>query len=221
MFPRSFPGNFIVQSLSAMVICMAPPLGYAQSLPASEQLDFTVLKDGDPIGHHRINVERKGDDTTVSIQTNIVVKVAYVPVYRFEHKGDEVWRNGKLVSLRSTTNDDGDKHSLFVVSQGDHLNIESDGGGSLADVGIIPASLWNPDVAAQSVLLNTLTGKQMQVTVADLGDDTVKAHGGAVKAHHFKVSGDLQREIWYDPTGTLVQVKFKARDNSDILYVLG
>lgn len=211
----------IIQALAAMVVCMAPHLGAANPLPGAEQLDFTVLKDGDPIGHHKIDVSRRGDDTTVTVNTDIVVTVAYVPVYRFEHNGSEIWHDGKLVTLRSVTNDDGDRHNLFVTASGDHLDVQNENGGSTASSGIIPASLWNPALATQSVLLNTLTGKQMKVTVADLGEDTIKSRGSEVKAHHYMVTGDLQRELWYGPSGMLVQIKFKAKDDSNILYVLG
>jgi len=210
-----------VPSLVALVLGVIPSLGMATSSQLSTHLNFTVLKDGDPIGHHDITVEQNGDAETVSIKTNILVKVAFVPVYRFEHVGHEVWQNGHLVSLVSQTNDDGDKHKLSVAVKSDHLDVDGDGQSSQADSAIIPASLWNYGLVKQSTLLNTLTGKQMHVSVADLGDDSIQSHGVPLKAHHYKVSGELQRELWYDQSNTLVQVKFKAKDDSDILYVLG
>jgi len=216
-----FKSRSFVRPLFALVVLGAlPSLGMATSSPSFTHLNFTVLKNGDPIGHHDISVERNGDAETVSIKTNILVKVAFVPVYRFEHTGQEVWQNGHLVSLISQTNDDGDKHKLSVAAKVDHLDVDGDGQSSQAEAAIIPASLWNVDIVKQSVLLNTLTGKQMHVSVADLGDESVQSHGAAVKVHHFKVTGDLQRDLWYDQSNTLVQVKFKAKDDSDILYVL-
>ena len=192
----------------------------AASAPETH-LDYTVLRNGDPVGHHQVDVIREDGGETVSIQTNIVVKVAFVPVYRFEHQGREVWHDGRLVTLRSTTNDDGDKHTLDVRAEGDHVDVTGDGVRTQAASGIVPASLWNAALVHQSVLLNTLTGKQMTVQVADLGEDTVRVHGGPARAHHYKVTGELERELWYDTAGTLVQVQFKAKDDSQIRYVLG
>ena len=206
--------------LSALALGLLPA-SVALAAPAQTHLDFTVLKDGSPIGHHQIDLTRTNDGETVAIRTNILVTVAYVPVYRFEHTGSEVWMNGRLVSLRSQTNDDGDKHVLAVAAKDDHIEIDGDGAHSQASGGEIPASLWNRDLVKQTVLLNTLTGKQMAVAVADLGDETIRSHGADTRAHHYKVTGEIQRELWYDPAGTLVQVKFKAKDDSDILYTLG
>ncbi len=211
----------LVRSLSALMLGLLPLVALAAGPAAETHLDFTVLKNGDPIGHHQIDLIRNGENEAVSIKTNILVRVAYVPVYRFEHIGSEIWQNGRLVSLRSQTNDDGDKHSLVVGATADHVEVDGDGVHSQADPGIVTASLWNPDLVKRMVLLNTLTGKQMAVSVADLGEDLIRSRGSETRAHHYKVAGELQREVWYDQSGTLVQVRFKAKDDSDILYVLG
>ena len=209
-----------VQFFCAMAVCLVSRLAAASQSPGSEQLDFMVLKDGAPIGHHHIDVIRDGDDVTVSVKTEIVVTVAYVPVYSFKYDGKEIWRSGRLISLRSTANDDGERHNLFVVAAGDHLDIQNEDGGSTADPRIMPATLWNPEVTKQSVLLNPQTGKPMQISVADLGEESITTRRGPLKTHHFKVSGDLERDVWYAPDGKLVQIRFKARDDSSIQYVL-
>jgi hypothetical protein len=209
-------GSALARSVAAIAVCLLP----ATAMAAATRLDFTVLKDGEAIGHHRIELVRDGDAENVSIKTDIVVKVVFVPVYRFEHTGSETWRNGHLVSLRSQTNDDGEKHTLQATARDDRLDVTGDGTVSQASDAIIPASLWNRDLVRQSVLLNTLTGKQMAIKVADLGADPVAVHGSRVLAHHYKVTGELERELWYDDANTLVLVKFKAKNDSEIRYVL-
>ena len=205
--------------LVAAVIGLAPQVAMAAS--EDQHLDFTVLKDGSPIGHHHIDLTRQGDSESVAIKTEILVKVAYVPVYRFEHQGNESWRGGQLVSLHSQTNDDGEHHKVDADASGDHIEVIGDGTDSQANVAIIPASLWNPKLISQSVILNTLTGKQMSVHVEDEGADQVRVRGSMEEAHHFKMTGELQRELWYNNSGVLVQVKFPAKDGSEIRYVLG
>jgi len=44
--------------------------------------------------------------------------------------------------------------------------------------------------------------------------------GKDVMARHYAISGDLQRELWYDAGGRLVKVRFAASDGTDIQYVL-
>jgi len=85
---------------------------------------------------------------------------------------------------------------------------------------VVPASLWNMATVSQTHLLNTLDGSDMAIMVKDLGEEAVKVMGKDVMARHYAISGDLQRELWYDAGGRLVKVRFAASDGTDIQYVL-
>lgn len=189
--------------------------------PAVEaDLTYAVLRNGDRIGSQSIKVTRDGAERTVQIKTDVVVRMAMIPVYRFEQDSREVWRAGRLTSLTSETNDDGDRHDLWVSTIGDHLDVVGDGKRTKMEAGILPASLWNHALVDQTRLLNTIDGKTMAVTVADLGVDTLQSRGRMLQAHHYRLSGGLERDLWYDLADTLVQVGFKGSDDSAILYVL-
>ena len=53
-----------------------------------------------------------------------------------------------------------------------------------------------------------------------MAEEPVKGPGGPVPAKHYAITGDLQRELWFDSHGTLLKVRFKGQDGSDIQYVL-
>lgn len=205
---------------AAVALFAGAPCCVAFAAPGDTHLDFTVLRDGDEIGRHVIEAERDGDMQTVKIRTDVLVRVAFLPVYRFEHAGSETWKNGRLVALESHTNDDGNEHVLSVVRDGANLTVDSDGKKSSVAPTIIPASLWNSLLVRQAVLLDTLDGSQLPVTVEDLGEDIVDVHDAAVHAHHYRITGALDRELWYDPAGTLIHVRYRARDNAEIVYDL-
>lgn len=192
----------------------------ASAAPSSEILAFTVLRNGDPVGTHTIAVHPNGDGAAVSIATEVVVKVAMIPVYRFEHHSEESWSGDHLISLSSQTNDDGTQHAVNVAEANGSLRGTADGKAVQVADPIIPASLWEPRVVAQTALLNTLDGHAMTVHSADAGVDTVTVRGKPVSAHHYQMTGDLARDLWYDTDGHLVQVQFKAKDDSVIRYVL-
>ncbi|MGE4279267.1 MAG: DUF6134 family protein [Magnetospirillum sp.] len=200
---------------AALTLCGAMS---AQAAPGG--LDFTVLRDGDPVGSHSLRFRQDGDSLRVTIDTNVVVKVAMIPVYRFEHHGVEVWTGGHLSTLFSKTNDDGTHHDVTVKAAAADLEVTGDGVQRREALDEVPASLWNEKTIKQNTLLNTLDGHSMQVKVMDQGADSIKAAGRDISARHYVMSGDLARELWYDDGGTLVQVKFKAKDGSDILYQL-
>ncbi|HTH96256.1 MAG TPA: DUF6134 family protein, partial [Stellaceae bacterium] len=90
-------------------------------------LDFTVLADGDPIGHNIIAIHRQADLTTVKVSTSIVVKLATFTLFHFSQTTEERWRGGKLDYLASQSNDDGTRHQLCARMTGAGLQVESDG----------------------------------------------------------------------------------------------
>jgi hypothetical protein len=187
---------------------------------ADSELEFTVLRNGDPIGSHEIDVTERDGKTMVDIETEVAVKLAFVTLYNFDHEGHEVWQDGHLVSYRSKTDDDGTDKALNAKLDGDALAVEGSASRHRSVPTIIPASLWNPATVGQSKLLNTLDGSEMAVSVADKGMENVDVRGQQVPARHYVLTGELQRELWYDASGRLVKVRFAASDGSDIQYVL-
>jgi len=212
------------KNLAAAMIALACGMGaaWADIVPANGVLEFDVLRDGSSIGSHVYRFDQQGGALTVDIRTDIAVKLPLVDIalYRFEHQGREIWQDGKLVALTSKTNDDGKPHHLSVAARDDGLMVDGDAGAHASDPAIIPASLWNPAITAQAHILNTLDGRDMDVTVTDLGEEVVETGHGKVMARHYSVRGDLERDIWYDAHQVLTQVRFKASDGSDVRYAL-
>jgi hypothetical protein len=205
------------------LLSLAAPGATAAAGPAQfarSHLEFIVVRNDEAVGSHVIDFSRDGDTTNVKISTNVVVTMAFIPVYRFEHAGIATWRGNQLVALRSRTNDDGTPHQLAVAAEGDHLRVAGDGSQATAAAAILPASLWNPGIVRQSTLLNTLDGTQMPITVLDRGEEIVQASGAEVPAHHFTISGGINRDVWFDRANTLVRVAFAAKDGSSIVYQL-
>lgn len=187
--------------------------------PPGGVLDFTVLRNGSEVGRHEMLFRSEADGLKIDIRTNVAVKVAFITAYRFEHEGHEVWQGARLARLWSKTNDDGTKHVLDVTAGGDSLVVMADGKEPEKSTASIPASLWNERIVQQKSILNTLDGSRMAIQVADLGTEAVLVKGAKIPARHYAITGDLQREVWYDAQNVLVKVRFKAKDGSDIEYL--
>lgn len=208
--------------LGMAALCAGPVDAVAATDATRTTLKFTILSDGDGVGTHLVEIDGPIDNAKVRIETDVVVKVAFVPVYRFEHSSSEVWHDGQLVDLTSSTDDDGLEHKLSVHARGGALAVEADGNKSQKDfpADAIPASLWNTATVRTDRLMNRLTGQAMNVTVVDAGSDTVEVHGSPRPAEHYRVTGDLNRELSYDRDGVLVRVRFAGKDDSSIEYLL-
>jgi len=186
-----------------LAFALAAPAN-ALSLPSSGTLKFDVIRKGKDIGDHSYSFSGSRNAFSVKISTDIAVKIPLIrtTVYSFKHKSTEHWKAGKFKKLNSTTNDDGTPNQLSTASKG-----------------ALPASLWNDDIVRSGKLMNTVDGKIMSIRVADLGMESVDTKRGKVNAHHYRLSGDLARDLWYDGDGNLARVAFKADDGSTVTYV--
>lgn len=185
-------------------------------------LIFTVMRKGDEIGTHSIKFDKKENQLHVTIKTNVVVTLPliHIPVYKFEHSGEETWNGNKLNSLISVTNDDGAKHRLNVTKTSETLKIIGDDVNMQSPDTIIPASLWNKQILNSGKILNTLDGHEMLIAVTSLGSEEINVSGKALTAKHYQITGDLNREVWYDDNDRLVSVRFNGDDGSEIHYIL-
>lgn len=197
-----------------------PSLAQIAGVPSDGRLDFAVYREGDEIGSHSFAFRVEGPELSVEVVTDVAVDVAFITVFRFEHRARELWREGKLVSLTSESDDDGEDHSLTVTARGESLEVIGNGVRSTADASILPASFWDSRTVERSQILNVLDGRIMKVQIADRGEEAIVAKGAPVKARHYVMTGEFQRELWYDADGVLVRMAFKGRDGSDIQFVL-
>jgi hypothetical protein len=197
----------------AVFLCSA-----AAAPPSTETLRFAIVRKGEQIGTHKIELSRAGQETNVRIDTNVLVKVLFVTAYHLEHTASERWVKGQLVALNAATDDNGTHHKVSVALRGSSLEVDADGKTSRADRNIVPSSLWNPEFLRQRMTLDTQAGELMPISVTDQGQDDISINGQTVPAHHYVMKGKFSQDIWYDARGHLVQVRLVARDGSVISY---
>jgi len=184
----------------------------------AETMRFAITRNGDQIGTHSIDINRAGANISVSIATDLVVKVLFVTAYHFQHSASEHWVNGRLVALDSTTDNNGTRHQVSIVMKTTGLEMEADGKASRVDRNIMPASLWNPELVRRAVVLDTQDGDIVPLSVVDQGMEELAIEARIVKAHHYTIKSRFSQDVWYDEQQHLVQAKLIGRDGSVILY---
>ena len=176
---------------------------------------FDIVRKESKIGTDTFDVTRQGDVTTVRIDTHILVKIAFITAYRYNHSESESWKGNQLVSFSSTTDDNGKDHTVEAKMQGGKLAMIVDGVASTAPKGIVPASLWSVDISKQGQLFDPASGKRMAVQPNDLGLETVKINGAPRELEHVSLAGAFPRELWFDDQG-LVKMTLLGSDSSTV-----
>ena len=190
------------------------------TFPPAGKLDYKVTREGDDIGTQSVEFIRNGDRLTVRTHVAIAVSMVGITVFHFTHEAEEQWQDGRLVRITSQTDDDGQPRQVDLKLDGGRLRGTYNGHAVDYAGDLIPASLWHPQTVYQSVLLDPIKGRDRKVTIADKGEEPLQVRGQTVRAHHYSMTGQISREIWYGPDGQIVQVRFPAKDGSLITVAL-
>jgi hypothetical protein len=201
-----------------LVLTIGPIAAQPATVPAPvpERRVFDIFRDGNKIGTQLVEIDKDGDTTNVKFTTHISVVVMYIEVYRFDHLATETWTDGRFVSYKASTDDNGKKHSILVNAEADKVDLDIDGKHSEGAADLIPASWWSKDFVNRTDLLDSETGQLISIKVTDLGDEPLVQNGTTIQAHHYKVSGDLDRDLWFDGDN-LVRIKLLGSDHSTIV----
>src|ERR687885_2710374 len=118
---------------AALLLCAS-----AAAQPAAETLKYAIVRKGDQIGTHVVELRRKDAETSVRAETQVEVKIAFFTVYQFRQTDTEKWINGRLVSLHATTDDNGTAHRVEVTAASQGLRIQADGRTATAAADTVP-----------------------------------------------------------------------------------
>ncbi|MCC3305313.1 DUF6134 family protein [Sneathiella sp. HT1-7] len=183
-----------------------------------ERHEFSVHRDGVPVGKHMVSFERVGDAYRVDSELNIEVKFLGISLYRFDYESEAIWSEGKLTAIDIRINDDGTNSKIRGMRHVAAFVVNGEVHATTSHPEVYPTNHWHKGVLDQSRLFNTLTGKMNNVTITDTGEETVPVRGGTVRATRYVYDGELTLMSWYDRKGRWVKMAFKAEDNSDMVY---
>jgi hypothetical protein len=199
---------------------MANPAFAGDPAPMSKtKRVFDVTRDGSKIGTDTIEIEQRGDATIVNCTTHISVTILSIEAYRLDHHSSETWKGEQLISFTSKTDDHGTKHSVSATTSNEKIRFDIDGKASEVLQKIIPSNFWNKAFLATGQLFDDTNGKLLSIKVSDLGGEPLTMHGVKYQTNHYRIEGDLKRDLWFDDNG-LVRLKMPAPDGSKISFDL-
>lgn len=212
--------GLVLGIVAAPAAVLATPTAEA-GWPEVGTMNFTVMRDGEPIGASMLRLTRRGDETIADVSTHIQIKIAFLTVYRYDQSEIERWADGRLLAMTSLTRDNGATHRVSATREGDRLLVDSDGRTSAVDPGLMPFNPWNAAVLKSRMALNTKDGSVTAVAVTDRGEERVVLQGRPLQAHHYSITTSFPQEVWYDRHHRLVQIELHGSDGSTIRYQLG
>jgi hypothetical protein len=190
----------------------------APAAAAEQTLVYDILKDGEPIGEETVVIRRAGGRTDVAVATRTDVTMLFLK-FRYRHQRQETWVDGRLTEMRADTDDDGTRHTLAATWDKGGASVTVDGAARTAPAESLPLTLWTPEVVKPATLLSVIDGEAWRVRTKDMGAEQIRAGGRLQPARHWRIEGDVVRDLWYAPDGTLLKIAFERR-GFPIEYVL-
>jgi Family of unknown function (DUF6134) len=210
-----------VTTFGTRIIAAAGALMIATTVAAytpADTMRFVIMRNGEQIGTHAIEISRNGPETNVRITTDLTVKVLFITAYRLQHSATERWVNGQLVAFNSTTDNNGVRHKVSASRSASGLEVDADGKTSRVDQAVLPASLWNAELMRRRAAFDPQDGQVDPISVTDDGMEDLYLGARTLKARHYEIKGRYSQDVWYDESGRLVQVKLVGSDGSVISY---
>jgi hypothetical protein len=218
--PRAIGRRGTIGGLGAATIAtvIAPPRRALAGIPPGRALAFEVLRNGNPIGTHRVTFAPAGDRLEVSVAIDIVVRWAGLVLYRYNVAGTETWRAGTLVSASAETSDDGTRHAMRATRSDGALTVEGTHGPTYrAPAKSIVSSHWNP-AQLDAPMISIQDGELLTFRVDPRGPSTITAHGRELVADHYTLEGKSSLELWYDRQRVWSKLRTVSWEGSRIEY---
>ena len=98
---------------------------------------------------------------------------------------------------------------VVLARDGDRTVINGRRGRIEAPPTIVSNHPWNHEVIERTLLFDTQRGRLQEVAVTPAGRETVTIAGRKVEAQKYRITGDLERELWYDDAGNWLQSRLE------------
>lgn len=163
----------------------------------------------------------EGEDTRITTEIHLLVKIAFFTVFSFSHRSAEIWREGQLLSLKSETIDRGETLYVEGAATPDGFRVVSKDGPFITSAATLPSnSLWTPEVMEQDTVVDAQHGGIVGVSAHKFAGEDIVIGDRRVRATRYGFfTPYLAGSIWYDEENLWVHGEFE-RDGSRIQYQL-
>lgn len=202
--------------------------------PHTERLEtrqFKVSVDGKQRGKCTMQIRRRDDGADqVHIDAGLTFNFV-VYEYRYHSTGTEVWKDDRLLELENASDFNGTKYAVKARSASNGLSATVNGKKTQLDPDVWATSYWRlPEHVAQKVsaagntvvpasgnrasakksphavsLLDSDKGQQLRGEMTHVGDETITLAGKRKTCAHYRISGPVEVELWYDASRRLVR----------------
>ena len=174
---------------------------------------FRALRNGSPIGVHTVSFRQDGERLVVRTRIDISVKVLLFTAFYLKHDAEEVWQGGRLVAVKSTTDDNGTRLQVSGSAVDGGFRIIGEEGPFLAPAQLLTSNmLWDTRMLSATRLIDVQYGGVIGLAVKPLGPALVDTPQGQVRANrNHLLTPHYAGTLFHDSTGRWVKALIEAK----------
>jgi len=202
--------------IAAMFLLAVPFAAWGDHL---SEYDYIVLQGDELIGSYRVNFARSGNEIEIEVESDLKVDFGPLTVFEFEHQRRELWRDRKLVESIAQTTKNGESYDIKITRRAEGYKRVVNGREDQIEDPVRVLALWHEDLLEHEFFISPLEDKLYRLSVHFVGEDRIEIGDQRVQALHYRMTGDSERELWYDDAGHILKVRLYDY-GSEIDYVL-
>ena len=172
-------------------------------------LEYELYRNNKPIGFHKYNFKRTGENLTVDNEVSFKITKLGVDLYKYYAKGVEKYENGIFSGFSSVTNQNKKEKYVNISIDPKENAMIIDGSSFKGKVSkdLIIGTWWNHEIVQKKAQISAVSGRIIEQKVEFKGKEEVKIGDKVYKTLRFnfsssdpKLSKDkkLNTDIWYE-----------------------
>ncbi|MDZ4729447.1 MAG: DUF6134 family protein [Xanthomonadales bacterium] len=214
-----------VRKVAFLVLCslmlIAPAWSKEPSSNSEQVWRFQVYVDDKDIGFHEFRVRQQGDQQVLSSVAEFEYKLMFVTLYRYQHRNEEVWQDGCLTRIESSTDANGKVYAVAGEQNADGFKVDGSKGSAILPDCVMSFAYWNQEFLQATQLLNTQDGEYMDVAVTEPVNELLMFQGQPVATQRYQLSAKkLNLELWYSEQGEWLALRSQYDNGRTLRYEL-
>jgi len=185
---------------------------------ASQTLDYTITRDGERIGNYHFEINETGETRQVRASMAIDVRLAGLPVYRASHERVEIWEADRLVSHSARSRYNARAYEVEWNAEDGNGTLVVNGERQRTPEAVLSFVPWMPRPSEAQWLITEKGYLRKFQSSVQRGISRQTPSGKRDDLTRVSISGDIEREAWYDEEGILEVLQYEHKGAQIVVH---
>ena len=172
-----------------------------------KRIEFDIYRNNKNIGKHIFSFKKQNNQLEIESEINFEIRKLGVVLYKYNVKGTEHYKDGKLIKFNSKTNQNGkEKYVNLEFTEGEYVIDGSSYKGNTSSDYLL-GTWWNHSIVKADAQISAVSGRIIKQKVTFIGKEKIEINGKIHNTLHFNFSSTdeklnkdkkLNTDVWYE-----------------------